>query len=1235
MNLRALRGEKMKSIKDLLKERILILDGAMGTMIQLHKLEEDDYRGERFKDHPSDVKGNNDLLVLTQPQIIKGIHSEYLEAGADIIETNTFSSTSIGMADYGMEPLAYELNKVASELAREACDEYSTPEKPRFVAGILGPTSRTASISPDVGDPSARNVHFDELVTAYIEATNGLLDGGSDIILIETVFDTLNAKAAIFAVLSVFEERGQEWPIMISGTIADDSGRTLTGQTAEAFLNSMLHAKPLSVGLNCALGATKMRPHIADLSKNAPCFINSHPNAGLPNPLSETGYDETPEAMALELREWAEQGLLNIVGGCCGTSPDHIRAIAKAVEGLAPRRIPEVTPYLRLSGLEPFTLTPALNFVNIGERTNVTGSRKFLRLIKEENYEEALSVARNQVESGAQLIDVNMDEGLLDSEEVMATFLKLVVTEPDISKVPIVIDSSKWSVIEEGLKCVQGKCVVNSISMKEGVDAFIKHAKLARKYGAAVIVMAFDEDGQADTVERRVEICKLSYKILTEDVGFPPQDIIFDHNVFAIGTGLEEHNNYGVDFIEATKLITAACPHVSISGGVSNLSFSFRGNEPVREAIHSVFLYYAVQAGMNMGIVNAGQLAVYEDIDADLKERVEDLVLNRRDDATDRMLEIAERFLGQGKKKEENPEWRTWPVSKRLAHALVKGITEFIDEDTEEARVELGKPLYVIEGPLMDGMNTVGDLFGSGKMFLPQVVKSARVMKKSVAYLDPFFDDDKKDGVDTSKGRILMATVKGDVHDIGKNIVGVVLQCNGYDVIDLGVMVPCQRILDEAKKQNCQIIGLSGLITPSLDEMCQVASEMERLGFELPLLIGGATTSKVHTALRISPKYQQPVVYVPDASRVVGVAAKLLSSDQKPAFVKDTEADYEKVREAYAKKQGKTQFLPIAKARESAFSIQWKGYQAPVPTFLGTKTFEDYPLKDLLDCIDWTPFFASWDLYGRFPEILEDEKVGEEATSLYNDAKAMLKRMVEEGLTKASAVVGFWPANRIGADDVELYTDDTRSTVLTTFRFLRQQMDKGKGTGRANMCLADFVAPKESGATDYVGGFVVTAGLGLDEIAKEYEQAGDDYNSILLKALGDRCAEAFAEHLHRKVRKEFWGYAPNESLNNDGLIKEQYDGIRPAPGYPACPDHTEKGVLFDLLQADRVGVSLTESFAMWPTAAVSGMYFSHPDSQYFGIGKVNKDQMEDYAERKGMTLQEVEKWLAPVLGYEA
>jgi 5-methyltetrahydrofolate--homocysteine methyltransferase len=1220
------------TIKSLLDQRILILDGAMGTMIQRYKLEEDDYRGERFKNWHCDLKGNNDLLAITQPDIIKQIHTEYLEAGADIIETNTFNGTSIAMADYQMEDLVYEMNVAATKLARQAADEMTakTPDFPRFVAGVLGPTNRTCSISPDVNDPSFRNVTFDDLVTAYYEATQGLVDGGADLLLIETIFDTLNAKAAIFAVEKYFEDHQMSLPIMISGTITDASGRTLSGQTTEAFWNSLRHAKPLTIGLNCALGAKELRQYVEELSRISESYVSAHPNAGLPNEFG--GYDETPEDMASEISEWAQSGFLNIIGGCCGTSPDHIRAIKAAMEKIPPRKLPDIPVACRLSGLEPCTIEADSLFVNVGERTNVTGSARFKRLIKEESYEKALDVAHQQVENGAQIIDINMDEGLLDSKAVMIKFLNLIAAEPDIAKVPIMVDSSKWEVLEAGLKCIQGKAIVNSISLKEGEDKFIEQAKLVRRYGAAVIVMAFDEQGQADTKARKVDICSRSYKILVEQLNFPPEDIIFDPNIFAVATGIEEHNNYAVDFIEATAEIKQNLPHALISGGVSNVSFSFRGNNPVREAIHSVFLYYAIKAGMDMGIVNAGQLAIYEDLPAELRDRVEDVVLNRNDDATEQLLEIADKYKAGGSKVDDakNLEWRDADVNKRLEHALVKGITDYIEADTEEARQQAKRPLHVIEGPLMDGMNVVGDLFGAGKMFLPQVVKSARVMKKAVAYLMPYIEAEKGEGETLeNNGKILLATVKGDVHDIGKNIVGVVLQCNNFEIVDLGVMVPAETIFKTAREQNCNMIGLSGLITPSLDEMVHVAKEMERQGFELPLLIGGATTSKVHTAVKIAPNYSKPVVYVKDASRAVGVAQSLLSVELKTDYAKKISEEYAEIREQRANKQTNKKKFSIQQARANKFTCNWNDYTPPKPSFLGIKVFEDYSLEELRNRIDWTQFFRTWELAGRFPQILEDEVVGAQARSLYEDAQTMLNEIINNKWLRARAVIGFFPAKMVNDDDIELYTDDNRTEVKTVLHHLRQQMPKPKEY--PNLCLADFVSPKD----DYIGAFAVTAGIGIDEHIARFEQDHDDYNSILLKALADRLAEAFAERMHERVRKEFWAYAADEDFSNEELIKEAYRGIRPAPGYPACPEHTEKTTLWQLLQPEQnAGITLTESFAMLPAAAVSGWYFAHPEARYFGIGKIQKDQVEDYAKRKSMTVEEAERWLAPNLGYK-
>ena len=1228
--------DKTDLLKQLLAERILILDGAMGTMIQSYKLEENDYRGERFDKHPCDLKGNNDLLSIVRPDIIKAIHSAYFEAGADIVETNTFNATSIAMADYQMEHLVYEINQQSAALARETADEWQTkqPDKPRFVAGVLGPTNRTCSISPDVNNPGFRNISYMELVEAYTEAIKGLVDGGADLLLVETIFDTLNAKAALFAIDQFFDTHQITLPIMISGTITDASGRTLTGQTTEAFWNSLRHAKPLSIGLNCALGPKDLRQYVEELATIADTYVSAHPNAGLPNEFGE--YDLDPDPMAEHIHEWAESSLLNIVGGCCGTSPAHIKAIADTVKSIKPRIIPDIPPYQRLSGLEAFNITPDVNFVNVGERTNVAGSPRFLRLIKEEqDLESALDVARQQVENGAQVIDVCMDEGMLESEQLMHDFLNLIASEPDISRVPIMIDSSKWSVIESGLRCVQGKCIVNSISLKEGEDKFIEQARLIQRYGAAAVVMAFDERGQADTTERRFEVCKRSYDILVTQVGFAPEDIIFDPNILTVATGMEEHNNYAVSFFEATKLIKDNLPHALVSGGLSNVSFSFRGNNPVREAMHAAFLYHAIHHGMDMGIVNAGQLEVYDEIPKDLLEYIEDVLLNRRPDATDRLVEFAETVkAGSSKEKKVDLEWRNAPVAERLTHALVKGISDYIEEDTEEARLQADKPLHVIEGPLMDGMNVVGDLFGDGKMFLPQVVKSARVMKKAVAYLIPFIEEEKAasgDDSSQSNGKIIMATVKGDVHDIGKNIVAVVLQCNNFEVIDLGVMVPAEKILQTAKEEQADIIGLSGLITPSLDEMVHVAKEMQRQEFTTPLLIGGATTSRAHTAVKIEPQYTEPVVHVKDASRAVGVAQNLISEDLKTDFISKIKTEYETVRERHAGKQAKTHWLSIQQARENKTKTDWNNAHIIQPKHSGILVFEDYPLEELTEHFDWTPFFIAWELAGRFPRILEDEIVGEEATRLYNDAKQMLDRIISEKWFTAKGVLGLYPANAIG-DDIEIYSDETRSDVITTIHSLRQQTQKPPG--QANFALADYIAPKSTGLNDYIGAFAVAAGFGMEQKIKQFEQDHDDYSAILLKALADRFAEAFAERLHQRIRKEYWGYAAKEALDNEALIDEQYQGIRPAPGYPACPDHTEKALLWDLLQVEQnTGITLTENFAMYPTAAVSGWYFSHPDSRYFGVGKINRDQVEDYAKRKGMSVDEVERWLAPNLGY--
>ena len=1221
-------------LKEQLEQRILILDGAMGTMIQTYKLQEADYRGSRFADYPRDLKGNNDLLVLTQPQIIRAIHAGYLDAGADIIETNSFNANAISMADYGMQALSYELNVNAARLARGVCDEYEakTPDKPRFVAGVLGPTGRTASISPDVNDPGARNVTFDELVAAYTEAVRGLLDGGADILMVETIFDTLNCKAALFAIDQYFDDHAVRVPIMISGTITDASGRLLSGQTAEAFWNSVRHANPISIGLNCALGAKELRQYVEELSNIADTFVSAHPNAGLPNPLSETGYDETPEAMAEEIREWAASGLLNIVGGCCGTRPPHIRAIHDAVAPLPARKVPQIEKKLRLSGLEPLNIGEGSLFVNVGERTNVTGSKAFARMIIGGEYDKALDVARQQVENGAQIIDINMDEGMLDAQKAMVTFLNLIASEPDIAKVPIMIDSSKWEVIEAGLKCIQGKGMVNSISLKEGEEEFAKKAKLCRRYGAAVIVMAFDEHGQADTRARKVEICTRSYRVLVDKVGFPPEDIVFDPNIFAVATGIDEHNNYALDFFEATRIIKQTLPHARVSGGVSNVSFSFRGNEPMREAIHTAFLYHAIRAGMDMGIVNAGQLGVYAEIPKDLLERVEDVLLNRRPDATERLVEFAETVKGAAKAQTEDLSWRAAPARERLIHALVKGITTYIVEDTEEARQQAERPIHVIEGPLMDGMNVVGDLFGEGKMFLPQVVKSARVMKQAVAHLIPYIEAEKAGGPAQAKGKILMATVKGDVHDIGKNIVGVVLQCNNYEVVDLGVMVPAAKILETAVAEKADIIGLSGLITPSLEEMAHVAKEMERLGLSIPLLIGGATTSLVHTAVKIEPHYSGPTVYVKDASRAVGVCTNLLSPELRGNYIGELKAECEAIRERHKGTKSRSKRFTLEEARANALKTDWTAYTPPAPAFLGVKAFIDYPLEEIARYIDWTPFFQAWELHGKYPKILEDEVVGEEARKLFADAQAMLKHIIADKRLHANAVIGLFPANSVG-DDIELYTDESRTKVAMVWHTLRQQMEKSED--RPNLALADFVAPKDSGKKDYLGAFAVTAGLGTDELVAGYQAKHDDYSAIMAKALADRLAEAFAELMHARVRREFWGYAKDENLSNEALIEEKYRGIRPAPGYPACPDHTEKGPLFKLLAATaNAGISITESFAMLPTAAVSGFYFSHPEASYFAVGKIGRDQMEDYARRKEWDMETTERWLAPVMGYE-
>jgi 5-methyltetrahydrofolate--homocysteine methyltransferase len=1225
------RGRRIARLKSLLNERIVLLDGAMGTMIQGEKLDEAAFRGERFRSYGRDLKGNNDLLTLTRPDIIAAIHRAYFEAGADIIETNTFNSTAISQADYGTEALVPELNYRAAQLARAVADEFARKDgRPALVAGALGPTSRMASLSPDVNDPGFRAVTFDALVTTYAEATRALVRGGADLIIIETVFDTLNAKAALYAVQGVLEELGCDLPLVISGTITDASGRTLSGQTTEAFWNSIRHARPLAVGLNCALGAAQLRPYVQELSRVADTYVCAYPNAGLPNAFGE--YDETALETATILNEFAQAGLINIVGGCCGTTPEHIRLVREAVLAHPRRQLPTIPAKCRLAGLEPLNIGEESLFVNVGERTNVTGSAKFRKLIEAGDYTTALDVARQQVAGGAQMIDVNMDEGMLDSEAAMTRFLHLIAAEPDIARVPIMIDSSKWTVIEAGLKCVQGKPIVNSISMKEGEEAFLTHARKVRRYGAAVVVMAFDESGQAETVERKLAICTRAYELLTEKVGFPAEDIIFDPNIFAIATGIEEHNGYGVGFIEATRAIKRNLPHTLVSGGVSNVSFSFRGNDSVREAMHSAFLYHAIAAGMDLGIVNAGQLAIYEDIDPELRNAVEDVILNRRDDATERLLEIAARFRGEGgTKRQTDLAWRSLPVAQRLEHALVKGIDDYITEDTEEARLSFAEPLHVIEGPLMDGMNVVGDLFGSGKMFLPQVVKSARVMKRAVAHLLPFIEKAKV-GTARTNGRMVIATVKGDVHDIGKNIVGVVLQCNNFEVIDLGVMVPYDKILETARREEVDFIGLSGLITPSLDEMVNISREMQRQGFTIPLLIGGATTSPTHTSVKIAPHYKSPVVYVKDASRAVGVCQALITQTQREAFVTHNDAEHERRREQHAGKKVKAPELTLAAARANRRRIDWTAPAPFVPLAPGVHCFDHYPLTNLVACIDWMPFFNAWEFTGQFPALLTDPKVGEAASNLYADAREMLKRLIAERWLRVRAVVGLFPANALG-DDVEVYTDERRDTRATTLCFLRQQ--KNKAPGHPHECLADYIAPKESGVPDYIGAFAVTAGLGIEEHLARFERNHDDYSSIILKALADRLAEAAAERFHERVRRELWGYAANEKLSNEELIRESYRGIRPAPGYPACPDHTEKAKLWSLLDVDNnAGIRLTESFAMYPAAAVSGWYFAHPQAHYFGVGKIDRDQVTDYARRTGMTQGEAERWLSPNLGYE-
>lgn len=1255
----ALRPDASEILRATLRERIMVIDGAMGTAIQRDRPDEAGYRGERFADWPTDLQGNNDLLTLTQPEIIAQIHREYLEAGAEIIETNTFNANAVSLADYGMAELAEELNREAAALARREADAMTalTPERPRWVAGALGPTTRTASISPDVNDPGARNVSFDELVEAYRVAGRGLLEGGADLLFVETIFDTLNAKAAIYAVETLFEDYGRRWPVVISGTITDASGRTLSGQVTEAFWNSVRHVRPIAVGLNCALGAKEMRPYVAELSRIADVFVSCYPNAGLPNAFGE--YDEAPDETAAVLSEFADSGLVNLVGGCCGTTPEHIAAIAKAVEGRAARTVPQIAPAMRLSGLEPFTIDDASLFVNVGERTNITGSARFRTLIKDGDYDTALSVAAQQVDNGAQVIDVNMDEGMIDGVAAMDRFLKLVASEPDISRVPVMVDSSKWEVIEAGLKCVQGKAIVNSISLKEGEESFVEHARLVRRHGAAAVVMAFDEQGQADTLERRQEICSRAYRILVEEVGFPAEDIIFDPNVFAVATGIEEHASYGRDFIDATRWIKENLPGAKVSGGISNVSFSFRGNNPVREAIHAVFLYHAIAAGLDMGIVNAGALAVYDDVDDELRERIEDVVLNRRPDAAERLLEVAERHNRVGAATvETEEEWRSLPLRERITHALVKGLDAHIEADTELLRAEIatagGRPIEVIEGPLMDGMNVVGDLFGAGKMFLPQVVKSARVMKKAVAYLIPFIEEEKAKDPELAKqkdtnGTIVMATVKGDVHDIGKNIVGVVLQCNNYEVIDLGVMVPAQRILDAAREHDADIIGLSGLITPSLDEMVGFAAEMQRLGMTIPLLIGGATTSRAHTAVKVDPRYDGPVVWVKDASRSVPTAAALLSDEQRPRLLADVQADYQALRARHATKHDRP-LVTLEQARANATPVDWSGYRPPRPHLLlqqekdvspivrhtgetqHVRVLRDYPIEELRRYIDWQPFFNAWELKGSFPDILNNPASGAAARKLFEDAQEMLDRVVAERWLTANAVVGLFPANAVG-DDVEVYLDESRAEPVAVLHHLRQQGQHREGV--PNRSLSDFVAPRDSGLRDYVGGFAVTAGLGAAERVAQFRERLDDYDAILLEAVADRLAEAFAERLHERVRKELWGYAPDERLDNEALIKERYAGIRPAPGYPACPEHTEKETLWRLLDVEaNTGIQLTESMAMWPGASVSGWYFSHPQSQYFVVGRLGRDQVADYADRKGWTLAEAERWLSANLAYD-
>ncbi|MDA3860608.1 MAG: methionine synthase [Melioribacteraceae bacterium] len=1226
---------RIVEIKEILSERILVLDGAMGTMIQRHKLTEEDYKGERFKNHSTDtdLKGNNDLLSLTQPEIILDIHREYLKVGADIIETNTFNGTSISQADYKMEEFVYEINFESAKLAKIAAEEFTkaNPEKPRFVAGSMGPTNKTLSLSPDVNDPGYRAVTFDEVKESFKEQARGLIEGGVDILLVETVFDTLVAKAALVGIEELFEELNCTLPIMISGTIVDQSGRTLSGQTTEAFYISIANTKNLlSIGLNCSLGPQQMRPHIEELSRISDCYVSLYPNAGLPNEFG--GYDETPEDMKYILNDYAKDGFFNIVGGCCGTTPDHIKAFVEMVKTVKPRIPQKVEKYLRLSGMEPIIIKDDSIFANVGERTNVAGSRMFARLIKEEKFEEALVVARHQVEGGAQIIDVNMDDAMLDAEESMTKFLNMLSSDPDIAKLPIMIDSSKWTVIEAGLKCLQGKGVVNSISMKEGVEDFKAHAKTIMEYGAAAIIMAFDEQGQADSYERKINICERAYKILVEEVGFPAEDIIFDPNIFAVATGIEEHNSYALDYINATKWIKQNLPYAKISGGVSNLSFSFRGNNRIREAMHSAFLFHAVKAGMDMGIVNAGQLEIYQDIPEELLERVEDVILNRREDATERLIEIAESVRGEIKDETKVLEWRNNTVEERLKHALIRGVTEFIEEDAEEARIQYGSPIKVIEEPLMNGMNVVGDLFGDGKMFLPQVVKSARVMKKAVAYLLPYIEEEKLISGNTEKaGKILLATVKGDVHDIGKNIVGVILGCNNYEIIDLGVMVPANKIIQAAIDNNVDAIGLSGLITPSLEEMVHVASEMERLNIKLPLLIGGATTSKAHTALKIAPKYSGTTVYVIDASRSVQITSRLLNKSTKESFSNEIAEEYVKLREEYAKRTEKKEYISIEQARRNKLQINWNDQKIVAPQKMGVTVFESYPLDELVEFIDWTPFFRTWELKGKYPEILTDKKYGIEASKLFSDAKTLLDKIVNTKSITANGVAGLFPANAVG-DDIEIYSDEARSEINKKLFSIRQQNKKSSNSN--NIALSDFVAPKESGVSDYVGLFAVTTGVGIEKMIEKYQSESDDYNVIMVKALADRLAEAFAELLHKKIRTELWGYSPDETLSNVEVLEEKYNGIRPAPGYPAQPDHTEKLTIFELLDVEKnCGIQLTENLAMYPTASVSGLYFANPEAKYFSVGKISIDQVEDYAYRKGLSLEETEKWLGPNLNY--